>query len=792
MHKTNHHPTVEEPNMQFTVMFYDAAGSDSFFLHDATEGENKGPALYVDGKYICSPDYELAWPGSNNTGNQDGIEDQRKYNGWWGNTYTNTVDGVTYTVKFWDPGRSGDKYGVNVHVFMDKYRVGEKHTVTIKGMWKINNNGAQLEEYSWTFDPISNPFDESSLAVNYTDYQTATLTGNLNGTYENNVAVSRDYPGTYVDGKTQYVEPEDFSLNKTFDKGTSTTGNMSFTIDSSYPDYGPYNIYVQHQITSLPTQSGYVECKVWNGTWVSLPDFMRAKNITATPDKWKKQITLNWEAENSNNEYSTGTWSIYYYPLDDPGNKSKLTEGLLNTTRKYVADVTEYDTDYVFELEFRPKNITDAERIERLVVRDTSAVIRDFSIKIESVEAGESSIKLSWQTEQFKGTLPLTFNILRQNVTGTDWENIGTTTLTNQKDVKFSYVDESINSACDGYIYKIQATMLEGYLATSDSTDIVRINGQSQVTSVTATKGDYQGLVKLTWESKQVDTTPTTYELLRRVKGTSNWASLYKVSSTNTLFSYEDNTAQPGLYYDYRVVSTTSCNSGETQIYKTDDGFCRATGIVSGRITYGTGTAVQDARVSLVKNSENASDAAQFYAVSTQEAGDGIFLDLDGKALNEKFSNKAFTVQMFVRPNIVQNGSTPVFFDLGNQLSLRLGNYNEDSAGYELLLAQGETTESTGIILPTRDYTSLTLSVSKDNKAVITAIDKLDTVVVSKEIALSAISFDDAANSGLCMGGSHELNLDNAFSGYVDEMRVFTGKALTKAEILKNYNHMLA
>ena len=82
VHSYNHHPTVEEPNMQFVVCFYDAGGYDSFFLHDATEGSNAGPALYVDGHYICSPDYEFAWPGSNGSGNQDGIEDQRKKIRW--------------------------------------------------------------------------------------------------------------------------------------------------------------------------------------------------------------------------------------------------------------------------------------------------------------------------------------------------------------------------------------------------------------------------------------------------------------------------------------------------------------------------------------------------------------------------------------------------------------------------------------------------------------------------------------------------------------------------------------
>ena len=67
IHSISHHPTIAEPNMQISLCIYDVTKDrNSFFLHNATEGSNAGPALYVDGNYICSPDYELAWPGSKN------------------------------------------------------------------------------------------------------------------------------------------------------------------------------------------------------------------------------------------------------------------------------------------------------------------------------------------------------------------------------------------------------------------------------------------------------------------------------------------------------------------------------------------------------------------------------------------------------------------------------------------------------------------------------------------------------------------------------------------------------
>ena len=205
----------------------------------------------MDGHYICSPDKELAWPGSNGSGNQDGIEDQRGAQGWWYNTYTKSINGQLYTVKFWNPYRSGDRYYVTVHVFIDKMRVEEQHTVKIKGKWRINRTSTQFEERSWTFNAIPNPFKESTLAANYIDYTNATLTGKLNTSYENNVAVAREYRGGYINGKPYHLIPDkdnNFSGCKTFAKGSSQISNLQFYIDQSYSEY-PRTLYVQHQIS---------------------------------------------------------------------------------------------------------------------------------------------------------------------------------------------------------------------------------------------------------------------------------------------------------------------------------------------------------------------------------------------------------------------------------------------------------------------------------------------------------------------------------------------------------------
>lgn len=332
--------------------------------------------------------------------------------------------------------------------------------------------------------------------------------------------------------------------------------------------------------------------------------------------------------------------------------------------------------------------------------------------------------------------------------------------------------------------------MLENHTFVSENYVMGNLLGESQVTSLTATKGDYNGLVKLSWEVHQVGNSITRYELMRTVKGKNNWATIYKTSGIASSYYYEDNTALPGQYYDYKVRSITSCDEQESYLERGTDGFCRSTGIVSGRIAYGTGTAVDGARVTLVRNNDNASDISQFYSLRTSGSGDGVFLALSSDALNSQFGSSAYSVQMFVRPDDSQTSSAPTLFDLGGKLQLQLGTMDE-AKGYPLLLNNGTDATATGLYLPASVFTSLTLSVDANGQASVTTVDAVDTMSVATVPGICKVSFTASEKTGLCLGGSYEPSADRTFSGYIDEMRVFSGRALTKADILKNYNHSL-
>ena len=390
----------------------------------------------------------------------------------------------------------------------------------------------------------------------------------------------------------------------------------------------------------------------------------------------------------------------------------------------------------------------------------------------------------------FQGNENYVFKILRADGDTINWEEIGSVSVSKKSQTQYSYTDSKNLQACHTYFYKVQTTMLENHTFVSENYVMGNLLGESQVTSLTATKGDYNGLVKLSWEVHQVGNSITRYELMRTVKGKNNWATIYKTSGIASSYYYEDNTALPGQYYDYKVRSITSCDEQESYLERGTDGFCRSTGIVSGRIAYGTGTAVDGARVTLVRNNDNASDISQFYSLRTSGSGDGVFLALSSDALNSQFGSSAYSVQMFVRPDDSQTSSAPTLFDLGGKLQLQLGTMDE-AKGYPLLLNNGTDATATGLYLPASVFTSLTLSVDANGQASVTTVDAVDTMSVATVPGICKVSFTASEKTGLCLGGSYEPSADRTFSGYIDEMRVFSGRALTKADILKNYNHSL-
>ena len=154
-HSVVNNPSYDRPYLRFTAMYYDAtSGNNGYFVlqkptKSGTIPSNApaGPALFINGQYACSPIAEFGW-----NDDDGGAWKAAGNDSWWGNTYKATIDGITYTIKFYNPYHDGDSKRVYVHViiFPNALPHGQETKVTIAGMWKMNRAQKTPVEESYT------------------------------------------------------------------------------------------------------------------------------------------------------------------------------------------------------------------------------------------------------------------------------------------------------------------------------------------------------------------------------------------------------------------------------------------------------------------------------------------------------------------------------------------------------------------------------------------------------------------------------------------------------------------
>ncbi len=796
-----HQPTVDEPWIVVRVMFYDTNGYDGFFMHDVTDGGQKGPALYVDGNYICSPDWELAWPGSGD-GSESYLEKERGVQEWWGNTYSKTVSGTTYTVKFWDPGKSpsGGYYTTYVHIFLSKWHVGETHTVKIRGMWRINSTSTKFEEASWTTNKLTSPF-ASGPSAQMSNYSNMTVNGVLNTKH------GKTYVGTTNNATWGSLVPTDpGALNNKgeFNQGIASYSNLSLPFartDFWNAQSKPveYVISERTPISTIANVNDRPMVNIYQWYNVSVPGFVRAKNVKAdgTGDYlWDKTIHVTWQVDESGNRNKNGTWSIY--------RDGTLLKGGMDYATDYYDDkpVPEYDKNYKYKVVFVPTGSPSGTTRSELSVEATGNLKRNdaFFSKEAATDSIDDKIVVSWSHSPIKnadGSNAVNVT-LERSTDKKNWTTLQTISVTNPEATSGMYEDANNLKAFTTYYYRLRTTVLgKGY-----ESNIVtgQLEGMSKVTEVSASRGTYSNMVKLRWMAKQVGINTTYFTVYRRPLGSideNDWAEIYSTSGTAASYSYDDVTALPGSFNEYKVASWMM--NGEDRVSgneKKIDGFNIATGVVSGRITYGTGTAVSDAKVILKQQTSDGSLATGMHSLLLDGVSNsGLTYKTDDKANMAKLFAGDFTVQMYLWPDSTKMSATgnKDYYHLFNEWSLIAFRLQFNGSKYSIVVNTHNKETKTGYIIPANQWSHVSFIYKKDTQK-LTILVRSNSQVQKIEKTGHIVNGDNAGTIlGIMRDGKRgESSTDGkAFGGYLDEFRFFS-KALTEKDVEHNYNHTLA
>ncbi|MBO7141059.1 MAG: hypothetical protein J6W19_10870 [Prevotella sp.] len=795
----HHSPKSNEPYLEMKMLYYDwTTGANSFWV--------SAPEIWVDGVKVCNAaEVGQYYDGGSGDGTQ-AKDDAYAYDSWWGKTYDKTNDGITYRVRFRDPYESQDwtnhrKFSCFMRVYISSMESGSTHTVRIVGKWVYNRDSKiDIDQtYSFSAPTLWNSNNQPTAVM--TGYQAISASGNLNGDVgptkigflQSSEGTQQIKNGAYY--SREFKNPNSLEGMQSKDKNTTSFSGLT----------GKHTRADAHEKDGSSTSIQYAISASDNGfttyfyKWydVSVQGFAYPHDLESAPDQWTKSVTLTWKKEDTG-RCKEGSWSIYR------GN-DLIESGWSYDKLSYTVPAPAYDTKYTYKVAFVPKSTpTGTAAISSLSVSKDTTVVRDWSISnFKGVLEGDNAIKLTWShpsiidaSSSKKYTLTLERRDNSADVPA--WEKVTTIDITSPDTEDGTYTDNDGLRANHSYSYRLSISLLGTTITTQDSDFNPVTLGGSEITAFTATRGTYSNVVKLSWTVRQIGIDDTEFSLYRRPLGSTDenaWQWLENFSGKATNYSYNDESVQAGNYNQYKIaIVVTNANTGKQTISSSmlTDGFTFSSGVVSGRITYGTGAGVEGAKVVLKKQNGDGEVSQSGGMHSLRFKGSrytGLNYQSDTTEIKQLYSGD-FSMQMYVYPvyeEMAANNTRYCVFDTEYNLSLYLKT-NTATKSFRIVPWLQNYIES-NIYIPGNQWSHISLVYKHDIDSIMIVVTKADGTKQTDKL-FAQYKWDNRGKS-VAIGNTAGMNANANFRGFLDEVRFFT-KALTDKEIERNYNHPLA
>ena len=519
--------------------------------------------------------------------------------------------------------------------------------------------------------------------------------------------------------------------------------------------------------------------------YAAIPGCLYPTDVHAEFDPWNQKTVITWQLpDDKDSRYKEGKFYVYRY---EEGNTTPTVIGNTEHNGDLRVEDThlDYSKSYTYKVSFIMNNWEASDGPEPSLTEAADVWTgrsEMFPIAL-TAESGETKITLNWTFPAPKISNGASFKVYRRNVNETEWTEltaIGTKTA-NTETSSLSAVDNSLESNCESYYYQVRSTLADTTFTATLEHPIGLSGDGTQITSLACNRGTYSNMIKVRWQVHQVGTTPTHYVLYRRLmsEGTDAYKNIYECDGTASSYYYEDVTAQPGQYYVYYVEGITECSTGTMMTTSSDsqDGFAQSKGVMSGRVSYGSGTAVEGVKVRLTTDSDAGKD--QFYSLRVDGLGNRIDWIDDTEVPKVLAADKAFSVQFWMRPDN-KPMENAIVMDLGGGQRLE---YRADGKLY--CLSNGETVASSAIILQRQRFYNVTFR-----------YDGLDSVTVSVVDGDQVSSFGYhqpvyMAENRLTFGAPNGSSTAQQFYGNFDDIRLWN-TCLSDADILANHRRILS
>ena len=758
--------------VQFDVCIYDADGNDAGF-----EGYYGG--VSVEFSKDGGNSYTRVFHGSSNVYgamNVDGLDYQDRDVNDKTASYNSGVGSAT--VKSWW-GKEDNRW-VTVKITLNKQWLNCNISVRSSGKWEDYNEGGVYYPKS-RLDIVSSTYTHTIRKIQWDgDYKVAS---------DGTVTIPYKFENTKrtTDGETHICTRIDGSYNgKIGYRHENTTNYDAGTYTFKLSDIGknmcseftiqPYHEFTHYNDKDVNNGVKYYFELAGVNTFRPLP---KATISNAAFNQKDKNVKLTWTASNKN--YSNGRWVIYH------GNDKVgvVNQDTTIDVYSYVDTNMAFESDEKYAIYYVMNNWSDKDKVAELGADVTVNTTRSLLLRNFNAESLSDRVVLTWQSDSLPANWGHGFNIYVDNkkvytVDPKDgqsayrWEHRTTDQHTDpiaNESGDTLYVEEPLSGA-KPHNYRVEG-IIDGLVFSADSVAYRGIGTATMFYSFDATKNTYAGQVRLSWHvNRQGSNLEQTYIVLRKRAESEKdvWTTLSRFSSSDNFLYYTDDTPLPGVCYTYRILVQDTRSDGSYLENQIDDiGFAQASGTVSGRITFGTsGMAVQG--VNVVAKQIDGEDAEEQYHAVRFTGENGL---LTWKYPSKEYAQKTFgqndwTVQLWLNPDSIKQ---QVFVKMGHYFQFGMSQNGASRFWLRGNAIYGAPNYSAG------EYQHLTIAKSNDSI-------RFWLINSKGEVTRKSYQCQDTINftpTSLTIGG---------FTGYVDEFRLWT-KALTEAEILENYDHLL-
>lgn len=614
------------------------------------------------------------------------------------------------------------------------------------------------------------------------------------------------------------------SINFTFD-GLTVDNSKSVTL---YPVIRHINKLQSNQIDSdYGNWVAYSQQYLHYLDAVTLPGYAYAKNVDVEyADEYKKWMKVTWESGGEGDNYNRdGKWYIY---RQEYGVENADIECLGNTAYDKLEfrdedknGHLEYGKKYTYTICFIPTgwDSDTYKNAEGLYSQKTVTLERTFKFGTTTGEEPEmytttikdkNEIVLHWAISAIGDANTNPYKMYVDRTTTPDdalsWTELGSIDVNSTTLTSGTYTDRNGLELYEAYYYRLRINV-QNYDFVSPYV-IGSLEGGSEITRVTASRGTYTSVVKLQWEVKQVGSSKSYFVLSRRPLGSTDdedYADIYTTSGTDDIYSYDDGTARSGSYYEYRV-RIYALHKGEQKgaMSMSTDGYCIQTGVLSGRIYYGTGTAVEGVKVLLKPNDGDGEILNKFRSIDLTEDGSSITYEPGYEKMSGLLS-KDFTMQMYVNPAAASvAGEEQSLITIPGALYVTLKSTTVDGKQrFEVCYRTSESGASTGlgVYVKEDEWSSLSLAYNKASqelKAYVvsykdgSAEPEFRTSTLTDNVTIAVTEPDESGENGTqAIKIGDAFGSANQYNGLVDEFRFWT-KTLSQTDVEKNYFHTLS